>query len=161
MTEKFASLSLEEKNINLKMRSPTLGTDVVEISSLYQNMGIFTYDPGFSSTASCESKITYIDGNKGILLYRGYAIEDIAEKGSFLETCSLLLKGELPTLEEKENFIAEINERMAVPEQFYSLLQSFDKEAHPMAMLMGCMSALAALYHPCICLLYTSPSPRD
>lgn len=150
MTEKFASLSLEEKNINLKMRSPTLGTDVVEISSLYQNMGIFTYDPGFSSTASCESKITYIDGNKGILLYRGYAIEDIAEKGSFLETCSLLLKGELPTLEEKENFIAEINERMAVPEQFHNLLQSFDREAHPMAMLMGCTSALAALYHPCI-----------
>src|SRR5271165_6209217 len=103
MSEKKAQLTLDGKTIDLPILAGTLGPSVIDVSQLGKNE-LFTYDPGFMSTAACESKITFIDGDKGILLYRGYPIEDLAEHGDFLETCYLLLYGELPTAAQKENF---------------------------------------------------------
>src|SRR6202021_2764735 len=109
--------------------------------------GVFTYDPGFTSTASCESKITYIDGDEGVLLYRGYPIEDLAEHGDFLETCYLLLYGELPTVAQKENFDDRVVHHTMVHEQMTRFFQGFRRDAHPMAVMVGCVGALSAFYH--------------
>ncbi|MDD9329375.1 MAG: citrate/2-methylcitrate synthase, partial [Bartonella sp.] len=106
------------KKIELPVRKGTIGPDVIEIASLYKETDTFTYDPGFTSTASCESKITYIDGDKGTLLYRGYSIDQLAEKGDFLESCYLLLYGELPTKQEKIDFDYRIMQHTMVHEQF-------------------------------------------
>jgi len=103
-TPKTGQLTLGDKSYSFPVYEGTIGPEVLDVSKLYNQTGIFTYDPGFTSTASCESKITYIDGDKGVLLYRGYPIEDLAEHGDFLETCYLLLYGELPTAAQKENF---------------------------------------------------------
>eukprot|EP01035_Chromulina_nebulosa_P048402 gene48402-65666_t len=97
MTDKSATLNMGGKIVDLEVRAGSIGPDVVDIAALYKHTGAFTYDPGFTSTASCESKITYIDGDEGVLLHRGYPIEQLAEKGDFLEICYLLLYGELPT----------------------------------------------------------------
>ena len=104
MTDQSATIKIGDKSANLSVKSGTIGPDVIDIGALYKNTGSFTYDPGFTSTASCESKITYIDGDEGVLLHRGYPIEQLAEHGDFLEVCYLLLYGELPTAAQKKDF---------------------------------------------------------
>src|ERR1700721_1059349 len=119
----------------------------MDVSKLYNQTGIFTYDPGFTSTASCESKITYIDGDKGVLLYRGYPIEQLAEHGDFLETCYLLLYGELPTAQQRAGCVARVTPPTMVPEQMSRFFQGFRRDAHPMAVMVASVGALSAFYH--------------
>ena len=128
----------------------TLGPDVIDITTLYAETGHFTYDPSFTSTASCESKITYIDGDKGILLYRGYPIDELAEQGTFLETCYLLLYGELPTPEQYDAFGKRIRRHTMVHEQMTRFYTGFRRDAHPMAVMVGVVGALSAFYHDSI-----------
>jgi citrate synthase len=125
----------------------TTGPDVVDIRKLYGQSGKFTFDPGFMSTAACESKITYIDGDKGELLYRGYPIEQIAVTCDYLDTCYLLLYGELPTPEQKKDFDYRVTHHTMVHEQMTRFFQGFRRDAHPMAILVGCVGALSAFYH--------------
>jgi citrate synthase len=132
---------------DLPMRKGTLGPDVVDISTLYQDTGRFTYDPGFTSTASCESKITFIDFDNGIVLYRGYPIEQVAEHSTFLETCYLLLYGELPTAQQHEAFEDLIVKHTMVHEQLTRFYSGFRRDAHPMAIMVGVVGALSAFYH--------------
>ena len=144
---KTGKLTLGDKNYSFPLLEGTLGPEVMDVSKLYNQAEIFTYDPGFTSTASCESKITYIDGDKGVLLYRGYPIEDLAEHGDFLETCYLLLYGELPTAAQKENFDDRVVHHTMVHEQMSRFFQGFRRDAHPMAVMVGCVGALSAFYH--------------
>lgn len=147
MTEKSARLTVKgHDSLDLPIYSPTLGTDVIDISQL-SSAGVFTFDPGFMSTASCESKITFIDGDKGILLYRGYPIEQLAEKKDFLDVCYLLLNGELPSPSEKVQFNNLINNHTMVHQQMYQFLNGFRRDAHPMAIMVGIVGALSAFYH--------------
>ncbi|WP_133127450.1 citrate synthase [Legionella nagasakiensis] len=147
MTKKTAQLTIPgSEPIELSMYSPTLGKDVIDISELGSH-GVFTLDQGFVSTASCESKITYIDGERGILLYRGYPIEQLAEKKDFLDVCYLLLNGELPDTEEKSHFNQLINNHTMVHQQMYQFLNGFRRDAHPMAIMVGIVGALSAFYH--------------
>lgn len=147
MTQKTAQLNLPgQAPITLPIYSPTLGNDVIDIGQLGSH-GVFTYDQGFMSTASCESKITYIDGDKGILLYRGYPIEQLAEKRTFLDVCYLLLNGELPTVDETTQFNQLINNHTMVHQQMYQFLNGFRRDAHPMAIMVGIVGALSAFYH--------------
>jgi citrate synthase len=148
MAEKKAQLSVDgiDETIELSIYEGTVGPDVIDVRSLVSN-GVFTYDPGFMSTASCESKITYIDGGKGILLYRGYPIEQLAEKSDFIECCYLLLNGELPSTEEKAAFIDDIKHHTMVHEQIRNLFISFPRHAHPMSVMIGAVGALSAFYH--------------
>jgi citrate synthase len=132
---------------NLPVRKGTLGPDVVDISTLYQETGCFAYDPGFTFTASCESKITFIDFDKGIVLYRGYPIEQLAEHSTFLETCYLLLHGELPTAQQYEAFENCIVKHTMVHEQMTRFYSGFRRDAHPMAVMVGVVGALSAFYH--------------
>ena len=125
----------------------TLGPDVVDIGKLYAKTGYFTYDPGFMATASCQSRITYIDGDKGVLLYRGYAIEELAEKSNFLEVCNLLLYGELPSASQMRKFDHDITMHTMVHEQLTLLFRGFRRDAHPMAIMVGVVGALSAFYH--------------
>ena len=125
----------------------TLGPDVVDIGKLYSKTGYFTYDPGFMATASCQSRITYIDGDKGVLLYRGYAIEELAEKSDFLKVCNLLLYGELPSASQKAKFDHDITMHTMVHEQLTLLFRGFRRDAHPMAIMVGVVGALSAFYH--------------
>ena len=117
MTDKTASLALDGKNVELPVKQGTIGPDVIDIGTLYKHTNAFTYDPGFTSTASCESKITYIDGDEGILLHRGYPIDQLAEQGDFLEVCYLLLYGELPTAAQKKDFDYRVTHHTMVHEQ--------------------------------------------
>jgi len=144
---KAAKLSLGEKSWDLPIHEGTIGPDVVDISKLYGQTGLFTYDPGFTSTASCESKITYIDGDEGVLLYRGYPIEQLAENGDFLETCYLLLYGELPTAAQKAEFDMSVTRHTMVHEQMTRFFQGFRRDAHPMAIMVASVGALSAFYH--------------
>lgn len=147
MTQKTAKLSIEGHNtLELPIYTPTLGNDVIDITQLGSN-GVFTFDQGFLSTASCESKITYIDGDNGILLYRGYPIEQLAEKKDFLDVSYLLLNGELPNEEEKSTFVSLINNHTMVHQQMYQFLNGFRRDAHPMAIMVGIVGALSAFYH--------------
>ncbi|WP_182084538.1 citrate synthase [Aureimonas sp. ME7] len=146
MTE-AAKLSLGAKETELALRQGTIGPDVVDIASLYKNTGLFTYDPGFTSTASCESKITYIDGDEGVLLHRGYPIDQLAEQGNFLETCYLLLYGELPTRTEMSDFTYRVTRHTMVHEQMSRFYTGFRRDAHPMAVMVGSVGALSAFYH--------------
>lgn len=147
MTQKTAQLTIPGHNtIELPMYHPTLGKDVIDISQLGAQ-GAFTYDAGFMSTASCESKITYIDGEKGVLLYRGYPIEQLAEKKDFVDVCYLLLNGELPNVTEKAHFNNLINNHTMVHQQMYQFLNGFRRDAHPMAIMVGIVGALSAFYH--------------
>ena len=147
MTEQSAKFTLGDKAAALHLRSGTIGPDVADITSLYKDTGLFTYDPGFSSTASCESKITYIDGDEGVLLHRGYPIEQLAGSGDFLETCYLLLYGDLPTQREKDDFVYRVTRHTMVHEQMSRFFTGFRRDAHPMAVMVGVVGALSAFYH--------------
>ena len=125
----------------------SIGPDVIDIRKLYGQTGLFTYDPGFLSTASCESSITYIDGDKGELLYRGYPIEQLATNCDFMETCHLLLKGELPNAQEKKDFTHLVTHHTMVHEQMHFFLRGFRRDAHPMAVMTGLVGAMSAFYH--------------
>jgi citrate synthase len=133
--------------VDFPMLTGTIGPDVVDIRSLYTKTGKFTYDPGFMSTASCRSAITYIDGDQGVLLYRGYPIEQLAEKCDFLEVCYLLLKGELPTLAQSRDWDNNITRHTMVHEQLVRFFSGFRRDAHPMAVMVGVVGALSAFYH--------------
>lgn len=147
MTAPTATLHLHGHDpIDLPVLYPTLGQPVIDIGHLGQQ-GWFTFDPGFMSTAACESKITYIDGDQGILLHRGYPIEQLAEKKDFLEVCYLLLNGELPTESEQAAFQGLINNHTMVHQQMYQFLNGFRRDAHPMAIMVGIVGALSAFYH--------------
>ena len=145
--DKSATLSLGGEDYEFPVYEASVGPDVIDISTLYAKTDNFTYDPGFTSTASCESKITYIDGNKGVLLYRGYAIGDLAENATFLEVCYLLLNGELPTEEEKGEFEHAITYHTMLHDQMVTLFKGFRRDAHPMAIMVGVVGALSAFYH--------------
>ncbi|MFK0574002.1 citrate synthase [Endozoicomonas sp.] len=152
MADKKALLSLPggddgmDQTLELPIYSGTIGPDVVDVRGLASS-GLFTYDPGFVSTASCESKITYIDGDKGILLHRGYPIEQLAEHSDYLECCYLLLYGELPSRQEKEKFEHTIMRHTMIHEQMSDLFSGFRRDAHPMAVMCGVVGALSAFYH--------------
>lgn len=141
-----AKLIIKDKTIELDILSGTLGPDVIDISPLLKD-GYFTYDIGFNSTAACESQITYIDGDQGVLLYRGYPIEQLASHSNFLEVCYLLLKGELPTKAEYEIFSKDITHHTMVHEQMRNFFNGFRRDAHPMAIMVGVVGALSAFYH--------------
>ncbi len=142
-----AKLKIDNNEIDYNIAEGTIGPDVIDISKLYSDTGKFTYDPGFTSTASCKSSITYIDGEEGILLYRGYPIEQLAEKGNYLETCYLLLNGELPNKKEFEEFDSIITNHTMVHEQLNRFFGGFRPDAHPMAIMCGVVGALSAFYH--------------
>ena len=144
---KTATLTVGNKTFDLPISSGSIGPDVIDIGKLYAQSGMFTYDPGFTSTASCESKITYIDGDAGVLEYRGYPIEQLAENGDFLETCYLLLYGELPTKAQKADFDRRVILHTMVHEQMARFFQGFRRDAHPMAVMVASVGALAAFYH--------------
>jgi citrate synthase len=144
---KIATLTVGNKTYDFPILSGTAGPDVVDIAKLYAQSGMFTYDPGFTSTGSCQSKITYIDGDAGILEYRGYPIEQLAEHGDFLETCYLLLYGELPTPAQKKDFDFRVTHHTMVHEQMARFFQGFRRDAHPMAIMVAAVGALAAFYH--------------
>ncbi|MFM1989618.1 MAG: citrate (Si)-synthase [Pseudomonadota bacterium] len=144
-----ATLSFSDGTPSLEfpIYSGTVGPDVIDIRKLYGQTGKFTFDPGFMSTAACESKITYIDGDKGELLYRGYPIEQLAQNCDFLETCFLLLNGELPNRAQHKDFEFRVTRHTMVHEQMTRFFQGFRRDAHPMAVLVGCVGALSAFYH--------------
>src|SRR5271166_4814728 len=144
---KAATLNVSSKNYDLPLYEGTTGPKVIDISRLYDEAGVFTYDPAYTSTASCESKITFIDGDEGVLLYRGYPIEQLAEHGDFLETCYLLLYGELPTPAQKLGFDRTVTHHTMIHEQMARFYQGFRRDAHPMAVMVGCVGALSAFYH--------------
>jgi citrate synthase len=147
MTDKKASLHIEgHENVDFPIYEGTVGPDVIDVRSL-TGKGFFTYDPGFVSTAACESKITYIDGNQGILLHRGYPIDQLASESDYLETCYLLLNGELPNKEQKEEFVETIRYHTMVHDQINNLFSGFRRDAHPMAIMCGVVGALSAFYH--------------
>jgi citrate synthase len=134
-------------SIEFPIYQGTVGPEVLDIRKLYNETGLFTYDPGFLSTASCSSAITYIDGDKGELLYRGYPIEQLAVNCDFMEVCYLVMNGELPTPKQKKNFDAQVTHHTMVNEQLHFFLRGFQREAHPMAVLTGLVGALSAFYH--------------
>jgi citrate synthase len=135
------------ESFELPVFKGSVGPDVIDIRKLYGDTDCFTYDPGFTSTGSCESKITYIDGEKGILLYRGYPINQLAEHSDYLETCYLLLFGELPNQSQKTSFVNDITRHTMLHEQFNSFFHGFRRDAHPMAVMCGVVGALSAFYH--------------
>jgi len=128
-----ATIHVADKNVDLPIKTGSIGPSVMDIGKLYGQTGMFTFDPGFTSTASTESKITYIDGDEGVLLYRGYPIDEIAEHGDFLETCYLLLYGELPTAAQKADFDYRVTRHTMVHEQMARFFQGFRRDAHPMS----------------------------
>ncbi len=150
MAPMYATLRYDGKTIELPVLEGAIGPAVVDIGKLYGQTGMFTYDPGFTSTASTESKITYIDGDAGVLLYRGYPIEDLAEHGDFLETCYLLLYGELPNAAQKADFDYRVTRHTMVHEQMSRFFNGFRRDAHPMSVMVACVGALAAFYHDSI-----------
>ena len=145
-----ACVSIAGIRYDLPVRKGTLGPAVVDIATLYQDTRRFTYDPGFTSTASCESKITFIDFDKGIVLYRGYPIEQIAEHSTFLEACYLLLYGELPTAQQYGAFENRVVKHTMVHEQMIRFYSGFRRDAHPMAVMVGVVGALSAFHHDSI-----------
>ncbi|WP_128254329.1 citrate synthase [Falsirhodobacter deserti] len=144
---KNASLTFGDKTVELPVRSPTAGPDVLDIRKLYSELDVFTYDPGFTSTASCDSAITFIDGDKGELLHRGYPIEQLAEKSCFLELCFLLLYGDLPTKAQMDEFRTTVTRHTMVHEQMHNFFRGFRRDAHPMATMVGVVGAMSAFYH--------------
>src|SRR3982750_1022118 len=141
------TLNYGDKNLELPVYGGTIGPDVFDIRTLYGKTGMFTYDPGFMSTAATQSKITYIDGDEGVLLYRGYPIEQLATHCDFLEVCHLLLYGELPNQEKKDSFVWTVTRHTMVHEQLARLYQGFRRDSHPMAVMVGVVGALSAFYH--------------
>ena len=147
MSASASTIIVGDKNVELPIKTGTIGPDVVDIGKLYAQTGKFTFDPGFTSTASCESKITYIDGDEGVLLYRGYPIEQLAEQGDFLETAYLMLFGELPSSAQKADFDYRVTRHTMVHDQMNRFFQGFRRDAHPMAVMVACVGALSAFYH--------------
>jgi citrate synthase len=135
------------KSSDMPLLDGTIGPQVIDIRKLYNDLGHFTFDPGFTATGSCESKITYIDGDKGELLYRGYPIEQLADKSDFMEVCYLLLYGELPSRDQKDNFVRTVTHHTMVHEQLSRFFSGFRRDAHPMAVMCGVVGALSAFYH--------------
>jgi citrate synthase len=146
-TKKPASLSFEGASYELPVHQGTIGPDVIDITKLYAQTKAFTFDPGFTSTASCHSSITYIDGDEGVLLYRGYPIDQLAEQGDFLETCYLLYYGELPNAKQRAEFERNITRHTMVHEQMALFFRGFRRDAHPMAVMVAVVGAMAAFYH--------------
>ncbi|MEP6827606.1 MAG: citrate/2-methylcitrate synthase, partial [Aestuariivirga sp.] len=142
-----AQISFAGKTQELPIMKGTLGPDVVDIGKLYADSNIFTFDPGFTSTASCKSTITFIDGDEGILLYRGYPIEQLAMQGDFVETCYLLYYGELPTPAQRKKFETAITRHTMIHEQMVLFFRGFRRDAHPMAIMVAMVGALSAFYH--------------
>ncbi|CAM3100652.1 citrate synthase [Paracoccus nototheniae] len=147
MADKTATLRINDQDYELPILSPTKGPDVLDIRKLYGQADVFTYDPGFTSTASCDSTITFIDGDKGELWYRGYPIEQLAAKSSYLEVCYLLLYGELPSPEQMDDFSARVTRHTMVHEQMHNFFRGFRRDAHPMATMVGVVGAMSAFYH--------------
>ena len=149
MAKKFVNATITEENDenSLPIIKGTLGPQAVDIQTLYARNGLLAYDPGFRSTASCKSAITFIDGDKGVLLYRGYPIEELAEKSTFTEVAYLLMFGELPSKKDLETYEAAINQHSLLHEQVLSFFQGFRRDAHPMAIMVGVVGALSAFYH--------------
>ena len=142
-----AKLSLNDQIYELPVLSPTIGPDVLDIRKLYDQADVFTFDPGFTSTAACESAITFIDGDKGELLHRGYPIQQLAAKSSYLEVCYLLLYGELPTATQLGDFRNRVSRHTMVHEQMHNFFRGFRRDAHPMATMVGVVGAMSAFYH--------------
>ena len=142
-----ATLNVGDKTLELPVLSGSVGPDVIDVKSLYAQTGMFTLDPGFTSTASCESQITYIDGDNGVLLYRGYPIDQLADNSSFLETCYLLLNGELPSKTELEDYTHTITHHTMLHTQLDRFFEGYRRDAHPMAVMVGTVGALSAFYH--------------
>ena len=142
-----ASLKIGDKDTSYVIRSGTIGPDVIDIRKLYAETGCFTYDPGFTSTASCDSALTYIDGDEGVLLHRGYAIGELAEQSSFMEVSYLMLNGELPSSDELIDFTYTISRHTMLHEQLMQFYRGFRRDAHPMAIMCGVVGALSAFYH--------------
>jgi len=159
--ESKATLSFSDgsPSVDFPIYKGSIGPDVIDIRKLYGATGKFTYDPGFMSTAACNSSITYIDGDKGELLYRGYPIEELAVKADFLESCYLLLNGELPTQSEKDKFVSSVTNHTMVHEQMQFFYRGFRRDAHPMAVLVGTVGALSAFYHDSLDI--TNPQHRE
>ncbi|WP_411885254.1 citrate synthase [Polaromonas sp. YR568] len=153
------SFSNGSPSIDLPVYQGNVGPDVVDIRKLYAQTGMFTYDPGFLSTAACQSAITYIDGDKGELLYRGYPIEQLATNCDYMETCHLLLYGELPNVAQKTDFVHRVTNHTMVNEQMQFFLRGFRRDAHPMAIMTGLVGALSAFYHDSTDI--TNPEHRD
>ncbi|WP_421950469.1 citrate synthase [Pelagibacterium sp.] len=147
MSDKSAKLTLGDESYEFPVLSGTVGPDVIDIRSLYAKTGMFTYDPGFTSTAACDSAITYIDGDKGELLYRGYPIDQLADKSSYIEVCYLLLYGELPSKADLKDFENRVTRHTMVHEQMHYFYRGFRRDAHPMAIVTGVVGAMAAFYH--------------
>ncbi|WP_108459439.1 citrate synthase [Devosia naphthalenivorans] len=147
MTDKVAKLVIGDQTHEFPVLSGTVGPDVIDIRSLYAKTGMFTYDPGFTSTAACDSAITYIDGDKGELLYRGYPIDQLSEKSSYIEVCYLLLYGELPNKQQLAEFDELVTRHTMVHEQMHYFYRGFRRDAHPMAVMTGVVGAMAAFYH--------------
>jgi len=146
-TTKSAQLTINNQQIDLPVHSPTAGPDVIDIGKLYAQGDVFTYDPGYTSTASCQSAITFIDGDKGELLHRGYPIDQLAEKSHYLEVCYLLMYGELPSAEALEDFENRVTRHTMVHEQMHNFFRGFRRDAHPMATMVGVVGAMSAFYH--------------
>ncbi|MBC2835705.1 citrate synthase [Paragemmobacter straminiformis] len=145
--KRSATLTLDGKSYDLPIHSPTLGPDVLDIRKLYAEADVFTFDPGFTSTAACESAITYIDGDKGELLHRGYPIEQLAKQSTYLEVCYLLLYGELPNASQLADFKGRVTRHTMVHEQMHNFFRGFRRDSHPMATMVGVVGAMSAFYH--------------
>ena len=150
MSAKTAKLVIGSKEIELPIHSPTVGPDVIDIGQLYAKGDVFTYDPGFTSTAACDSTITFIDGEKGVLLHRGYPIEQLSSKSHFLEVCYLLLYGGLPNAAELDDFETRVTRHTMLHEQMLNFFRGFRRDAHPMAVMTGVVGAMSAFYHDSI-----------
>jgi citrate synthase len=150
MSDTKAKLTVGGRTAELDVLKGTLGPDVIDIGTLGSGLGMFTYDPGYTSTASCDSKITFIDGENGLLLYRGYPIEELADHGDFLETCYLLLYGELPTAAQKADLNRRVTYHTMIHEQMIRFFTGFRRDAHPMAVMVGVVGAMSAFYHDTI-----------
>ncbi len=144
---KTAKLSINDRDFDLPVYSPTAGPDVIDITKLYGQAGVFTHDPGFTSTSSCVSQITFIDGDKGELLHRGYPIDQLAKDSNYLEVCYLLLYGELPTATEMADFETRVTRHTMIHEQMHNFFRGFRRDAHPMATMVGVVGAMSAFYH--------------
>jgi len=159
LKKRVATLTLDDgRQVELPMMSGTLGPDVIDIRALGK-LGLFTYDPAFFSTASCTSKITYIDGDAGLLYYRGYPIEQLAGQSDFLEVCYLLLNGQLPDARQKEDFVDTVKKHTIVHDQLMKFFNGFRRDAHPMAVMVGVVGALSAFYHDSLDI--NDPEHRD
>ncbi|MBK8082916.1 MAG: citrate synthase [Devosia sp.] len=159
MSDTVAKLTIGDKTFEFPVLSGSVGPDVIDIRSLYAKTGLFTYDPGFTSTAATDSAITYIDGDKGELMYRGYPIEQLADKSHYLEVCYLLLYGELPDKIQLADFENRVTRHTMVHEQMHFFYRGFRRDAHPMAVVCGVVGAMAAFYHDSIDI--TDPQQRE